>query len=191
MTIQAQRAYNGIVLLASYLQRLYVSETIYSHLNETHDANRIEEIKELFDDALAMVPLFEMTKELADTQINKLKQITRQMESYMSTYFKDSPSFHDKLALVGSSIYAEQNINNGIIRLSQLFNVEINQEYYNRIEFYEERTNLIEMIVSTLKNNEPLEEQFEKLIESWYLKVIQNKELIIKDMEKIGELIGF
>jgi|SRR5690554_354327 len=191
MTVEAQRAYNGIVLLVSYLQRIYVTEKIYHHLNEPHDPARLEEVKELFDDTLAMVPIFEQTKFLADTQVDKLRRVTAQMESYMTTYFKNSPSFEDKLALVGSSIYAEQNINNGIIRLGQVFNVEINKDFQKRIKFYEERTKMIDIIVSALKNKKPLEEQAEKLIESWYDNVMKNKELILNDMKKIGQLIGF
>ena len=191
MTVEAQRAYNGIVLLVSYLQRIYVTEKIYHHLNEPHDPARLEEVKELFDDTLAMVPIFEQTKFLADTQVDKLRRVTAQMESYMTTYFKNSPSFEDKLALVGSNIYAEQNINNGIIRLGQVFNVEINKDFQKRIKFYEERTKMIDIIVSALKNKKPLEEQAEKLIESWYDNVMKNKELILNDMKKIGQLIGF
>lgn len=192
MSIEGKKAYNGIVLLTGYLQRLFVFENVHQQLNIPHDSERINQIKELFDDSLAMVPIFEQTKELAPTQVNKLKSITSEVEKLMSTYFKEEPfSFNDKVAYVTSSLYAEQHVNAGIIRLGNVFNVEVNKDFVQRTKFYEERTKFMNIIIQKIKNNEELEEQAKKIIEDWFLNVIKNKEAILNDIKAIESLIGF
>jgi hypothetical protein len=192
MTMDARKVYNGIVLLTGYLQRLYVFENIHHELNLPHDSERIQKVKELFDDTLAMLPIFEQAKELAPTQVNKLKSVTNEVESLMASYFKDEPvSFQEKLAYVGSSLYAEQHVNLGIIRLGKVFQVEVNRDFEMRTKFYEERTKFIDTIVSLIKKNQQIEDKAMEIIESWYTNVKNNKEHILNDLKLISTLIGF
>lgn len=192
MTMDARKVYNGIVLLTGYLQRLYVFENIHHQLNLPHDSERIQKVKELFDDTLAMLPIFEQAKELAPTQVNKLKYVTNEVESLMASYFKDEPvSFQEKLAYVGSSLYAEQHVNLGIIRLGKVFQVEVNRDFEMRTKFYEERTKFIDTIVSLIKKNQQIEDKAMEIIESWYTNVKNNKENILNDLKTISTLIGF
>lgn len=192
MTVDAKKVYNGIVMLTGYLQCLYVFENILKQLDSPQDSERIQHIKELFDDALAILPVFEQTKELLPTQADKLKSITLQVENLMSTYFKDGQvSFNEKLAYVGSSLYSEQHVNAGIIRLGKVFQTEVNKDFHMRAKFYEERTKFIDTIVSLLKKNQPVEEKAIEIIELWYSNVIKNKEHILNDIKIIGQLIGF
>ncbi|MEK4284763.1 MULTISPECIES: transcriptional regulator [Ureibacillus] len=192
MTMDARKVYNGIVLLTGYLQRLYVFENIHHELNLPHDSERIQKVKELFDDTLAMLPIFEQAKELAPTQVNKLKSVTNEVESLMASYFKDEPvSFQEKLAYVGSSLYAEQHVNLGIIRLGKVFQVEVNRDFEMRTKFYEERTKFIDTIVSLIKKNQQIEDKAMEIIESWYTNVKNNKENILNDLKLINTLIGF
>ncbi|MEJ9280775.1 transcriptional regulator [Ureibacillus thermosphaericus] len=192
MTMDARKVYNGIVLLTGYLQRLYVFENIHHQLNLPHDSERIQKVKELFDDTLAMLPIFEQAKELAPTQVNKLKSVTNEVESLMASYFKDEPvSFQEKLAYVGSSLYAEQHVNLGIIRLGKVFQVEVNRDFEMRTKFYEERTKFIDTIVSLIKKNQQIEDKAMEIIESWYTNVKNNKENILNDLKLINTLIGF
>lgn len=192
MTMDARKVYNGIVLLTGYLQRLYVFENIHHQLNLPHDSERIQKVKELFDDTLAMLPIFEQAKELAPTQVNKLKSVTNEVESLMASYFKDEPvSFQEKLAYVGSSLYAEQHVNLGIIRLGKVFQVEVNRDFEMRTKFYEERTKFIDTIVSLIKKNQQIEDKAMEIIESWFTNVKNNKENILNDLKLINTLIGF
>lgn len=192
MTMDARKVYNGIVLLTGYLQRLYVFENIHHQLNLPHDSERIQKVKELFDNTLAMLPIFEQAKELAPTQVNKLKSVTNEVESLMASYFKDEPvSFQEKLAYVGSSLYAEQHVNLGIIRLGKVFQVEVNRDFEMRTKFYEERTKFIDTIVSLIKKNQQIEDKAMEIIESWYTNVKNNKENILNDLKLISTLIGF
>lgn len=192
MTVDARNAYNGIVLLTGYLQRLYVFEKIHHELNMPHDPERLQQVKELFDDTLAMLPIFEQTKELFPTQVNKLKSVMEKVEKLMSTYFKEEPlSFHEKLAYVGSTLYSEQHVNLGILRLGKVFQVEVNKDFEKRVKYYEERTKFIDTIVSLIKNKKPVEEKAMNIIDMWYTNVEKNKENILTDLQLIGKLIGF
>jgi hypothetical protein len=192
MTMDARKVYNGIVLLTGYLQRLYVFENILHQLNIPRDQDRLEKVKELFDDSLAMLPLFEQTKELTETQVKKLESVTAEVEKLMATYFKEGQiSFNEKLAYVGSTLYSEQHVNLGILRLGKVFQVEVNKDFEMRVKFYEERTKFIDTIVSLMKKNQQVEEKAMEIIEMWYENVAKNKNNIMNDIRMIGQLIGF
>ncbi|KGR90305.1 hypothetical protein CD30_12085 [Ureibacillus massiliensis 4400831 = CIP 108448 = CCUG 49529] len=192
MTQNSKTQYNGMILLTGYLQRLFVAETIYRRLEEPYDPNRFEQIKTLLDDAYKIMPIFEQTKTLSPDQKSQLQYITEQTENLMSTYFKPLPlTFNQKLAIVGSSLYAEQHVNAGIIQLGEIFNIEVNRDHKMRIKFYEQRTKLVDYIVFVLHHREQPEEQTTKQIEPWFNDVMKNKGLILDDFNQIKEMIGF
>lgn len=192
MSAEAKKVYNGIVLLTGYLQRLYVFENIQHQLNLAHNQEQLKIVKELFDDTVAMLPIFEETKELVPTQREKLQIITAQVEEFMNQYFKEEPlSFYDKLAYVGSSLYAEACVNAGIIRLGEIFHVKVNKDFIQRAKYYEERIQFIDIITQRLKNQEPFEEQAREIIEQWFLNIMKNKTFILNDIKMVDSLIGF
>ncbi|RHW38234.1 hypothetical protein D1B33_04935 [Lysinibacillus yapensis] len=192
MTTNGPSQYNGMILLTGYLQRLFVAETIYRKIGETHDEARYERVKSLLDEAYAILPAFEETKNLTKAQINQLQLIAQQTEEFMKSYFKELPyTFKQKLAIVGSSLYAEQHVNAGIIRLGKLFNVEVNKDFHQRIKFYEQRTKMIDYLVATLQQNEEPEEQFTKPIDPWFNDVMKNKEFLLDDFKQVAKLLEF
>ncbi|PKC52306.1 hypothetical protein RhiirA1_481814 [Rhizophagus irregularis] len=138
------------------------------------------------------MPIFEQTKTLSPDQKSQLQYITEQTENLMSTYFKPLPlKFNPKLAIVGSSLYAEQHVKAGIIQLGEIFNIEVNRDHKMRIKFYEQRTKLVDYIVFVLHHREQPEEQTTKQIEPWFNDVMKNKGLILDDFNQIKEMIGF
>ncbi|BDH61719.1 hypothetical protein MTP04_18490 [Lysinibacillus sp. PLM2] len=192
MTQNSKTQYNGMILLTGYLQRLFVAETIYRRLEEPYDPDRFEQIKTLLDDAYKIMPIFEQTKTLSPDQMAQLKYITEQTEKLMTTYFKPLPlPFNQKLAIVGSSLYAEQHVNAGIIQLGEIFNIEVNRDHKMRIKFYEQRTKLVDYIVFVLHHREQPEEETMKQIEPWFNDVMRNKGFILDDFKQIKEMIGF
>ncbi|TSI05267.1 transcriptional regulator [Lysinibacillus sp. BW-2-10] len=190
MSNKAKTQYNGMILLTGYLQRLFVVETIYQRLKVPHEAERLEQVKFLIDETHKILPVFEKTKTLTEVQRDELHFILRQIENLMADYFKESScSFNEKLAIAGSSLYAEQHVNKGIIRLGEVFNQEINKDFHKRIQFYEQRTKMIDYLVHTLAEGKEPEEQFMKPVEPWFDNVMQNKELILKDIKQIEKMI--
>lgn len=188
--IDASIQYNGIMLLTSYLQRLYVSESIYIKLNGTAET-RFEQTKQLLDDTSIIRAMFEQTKQLTPEQQQKLKSISAHTKQLMEGYFKaGSHSLNDKIAIVGSSLYGEQAMNSGIIRLGQLFGQDINKDYTMREKMYEDRTKVIDVIVHTLARKEPLDEQMLTPINKWYEGILKQQQAILEDMRKIEEMIG-
>lgn len=188
--------FNGMILLNSYLQRVFVAETIYHRLskNEAYDYNaaRYEEAKKLMDETHNLLPVFEETKELTMAQKQQLQLITEKAQSLMQDYFKQMPlSFQDKLALVGSTLYGEQMMNNGILRLGEVFNIEVNKDFQMRTKFYEDRIKMIDFIVNSLYQNKSVEEDLLKPVEALFSDVLRQKEHILGDMKKIEEMIGF
>ena len=192
MTTNASKQYNGIILLTGYLQRLYVMEEVLVKVGEPSSSERFHKVKDYLDQIYAIIPVFEETKSLTTEQMQLLKSITGHTEELMSTYFRQLPmSFNQKLAIVGSSLFAEQQVNAGIIRLGEVFNEEVNRDFHQRVKFYQDRTKIINYLVHVLHKKEQPEEQMLKPIEMWFNDVMRNKEHILNDMKHIGTMIGF
>lgn len=187
---RSKNQYNGLILITGYLQRLFVYETINEKLNIKKDKARLEKIKSLIDTTYTILPEFERTKCLREDQTLQLILILDEIKNFMKTYFNPlAVSFNEKLAIVGSSLYAEQKVNDGIIKLGKLFQIEINRDYEMRSKFYADRTKMIDYLVHTIAKKEQPDEQFIKPIEPWYENIMRNKEGILSDIEKIYELI--
>lgn len=192
MANKEKTQYNGMILLTGYLQRLFVSETIYRRLDECHNQERLKLAKELLDEAYTILPVFEKTHTLTNEQKGQLQNIAATTNELMTTYFKDEPySFNEKIAIVGSSLYAEQHVNAGIVRLGQLFNVEVNRDFHMRIKFYEDRTKMIDYLVYTIEQKEHFDEKMSNVIDSLFNDVMRNKEFILNDFKQIPQMLEF
>ena len=188
--IKAQ--YNGIILLTGYLQRVFVAETILERVGEPYNQERYDKAKALLDDAYTIIPVVEETKTVSQDQKKRLEIIAKHTEELMKTYFKQMPlTFNEKLAIVGSSLYAEQHVNAGIVRLGELFNIKVNKDFHQRVKFYEQRTKMIDHLAFTRNQKEELEEQFTKPIDPWFSDVMRNKNLILEDFKQVEQLLEF
>ncbi len=191
MTKDIKAQYNGIILLTGYLQRVFVAETILERIGEPFDQKRYDQAKTLLDEAYTVIPVIEETKTVTLEQKEKFKFIAEQAEQLIQGYFKELPlTFKEKLAIVGSSLYAEQHVNAGIVRLGELFEIEVNKDFHQRMKFYEQRTKMIDYLVFTLNQNEMPEEQFMKPIDPWFNDVMRNKDFILGDFKQIAALLN-
>lgn len=191
-TMDAKTQYNGIILLTSYLQRIFVAETIYRKCSQHHSASRFELSQALLDEVHTIIPVFEETKSLDKAQIEQLQVMTNKTIDLMHGYFMLMPqNFIDKLALVGSSLYGEQLMNSGILRLGELFGIDMNKDFHMRVKFYEDRTKVIDVIVQQISDGKQLDEAIVKPIETWYSDILHQKEHVLKDMDQIAQMIGF
>lgn len=191
-TMDAKTQYNGIILLTSYLQRIFVAETIYRKCSQHHSASRFELSQALLDEVHTIIPVFEETKSLDEAQIEQLQVMTNKTIDLMHGYFMLMPqNFIDKLTLVGSSLYGEQLMNSGILRLGELFDIDMNKDFHMRVKFYEDRTKVIDVIVQQISDGKQLDEAIVKPIETWYSDILHQKEHVLKDMDQIAQMIGF
>src|SRR5699024_9986976 len=94
-----------------------------------------------------MVKIFEETKSLMDGQRNKLKSFAGEVSLLMHNYIKEAPDFNERLAVVGSTLYGEQMMNYGIIKLGHIFKQNVGKDFPARAKFYEDRTKAIDLMV--------------------------------------------
>lgn len=182
--------YNGLILIAGYLQRLFVAESIYAKLRIPTDPARMDTIKGLINKTQPIINEFEATVTLREDQQLQCILVLDEINKLMKGYFKPLvTNFNEKLAIFGSSLYAEQMVNNGIIKLGKLFNVEINRDFEMRSKFYADRTKMIDYLVHTIENNQTPDMEFMTPIEPWYENIMRNKEGILEDIQKIYDLL--
>ena len=187
---EASIHYNGIILLTAYLQRQFVYETIQVRLNGASE-DKLLKAKEMMDHTYAMLKLFEETKSLMDGQKNKLSSFADEVTFMMQNYIQDEPAFNTRLAVVGSTLYAEQMMNNGIIQLCHVFNQEVKTDYTKRIKFYADRTKAIDIVVHLLAEEKEVEQGMLRQIDKWYEGIAKQKINILQDIKKINEMLNY
>ena len=187
---EASIQYNGIILLASYLQRLYVYETIQVKINDATD-EKLNKVKGMFEHSEMMVKIFEETKSLMDGQRDKLKSFAGEVTLLMQDYIKDEPDFNERLAVVGSTLYGEQMMNFGVIKLGHIFKQNVGKDFPARAKFYEDRTKAVDLMVHLVAQGDTIEEGMQDLINKWYVGIAAQKGGILTDIRKINEMLDF
>lgn len=192
MTQQKVRVnYNGILLLTSYLHRVYVSEQIQSILKNKDDI-RLNDTKSMLDDIGLMRTMFEQTKELTDTQQTKLLSMSEKAKLYMNDFFPTGePTFEEKLTLVAASLYGEQAMNDGILRMFKLFGEEAKGDFEARVQFYKDRTRAMDILVHNVEKNEEIPQQMTDLVVGWYANIDKQRGLVLNDMSKIDQMLTY
>lgn len=187
MTAKIQ--YNGMLLLASYVQRLYVNEQVKGRLAE--ESERLGQVKDYFDSINAIMPMFSQTKLLTVSQGDKLASILHGVRKMMNHYFEPlNTSYEYKLRIVTSTLFAEKLMVTGIIHLGQIFNEEVGTDILKRVKFYDDRTTMVNKLVAAQQSGMPVTEEVEGVIHSWYEGIIKQQQNILNDLNKIAPMIG-
>lgn len=187
---EASINYNGIILLSAYLQRQYVYRTIQVRLNGASE-EPLNKVKNMLDHTEAMLNVFEESKSLLDGQRNKLKSFADEVSLMMQNYIKENPDFNERLAVVGSTLYSEQLMNNGIIKLGYIFKQNIGKDFPARVKFYEERTKVIEVMVQLVSDGKEIEQGMQDILNKWYEGIANQKKGIMQDLSKINEMLDY
>lgn len=192
MTQQQIRAnYNGILLLTSYLHRVYVSEQIKKIL-QNKEETRLQDVKSMLDDIGMMRTMFEQTKALTDTQQTKLLSMSEKVKLYMQDFFPaGEATFADQVTLVAASLYGEQAMNDGILRMFKLFGEEAKGDFVARVKFYKDRTRALDIMVHNIDKNEEIPQQMTDLVVQWYANIDKQRGLVLNDMSKIDQMLTF
>ena len=187
MTAKIQ--YNGMLLLASYVQRLFVAEQVKGRLGE--DSKQLSTVKDYFDSINAIMPMFTQTKKLTVTQGEKLSEILHSVKQMMSDYFEPlNTSYEYKLRIVASTLFAEKLMITGIVHLGKIFNEDVGSDFQKREKLYEERTTLVNKLVAAhVAGNAPTE-QVISVINTWFEGILKQQQHILEDMNKIAPMIG-
>ena len=186
----AKTQYNGIILLSSYIHRLFVQQSVEIRLLNEQTYWNIDQYKEMLNDVSLIMSMFEQTKDLTVNQHDKLIEIYSQTNDQFSKYFKPEPTFLEKVAIVASSFYGERHLNEKIIHLSKLFDVTIASDYEKRIQFYDERIKLMDFVVHALSQGDDLKLDLVQQIEMWYSNVNAIKQPIMDDLSKVPLLLN-
>ena len=187
---EASIHYNGIILLTAYLQRQYVYETVQVRLNDAND-EKFKKVKDMLDRTYDMLKLFEQTKSLMPGQKEKLLAFASEVSIMMQNYIKDVPDFNERLAVVGSTLYAEQMMNNGIIQLGHIFQQDVGKDFGARTKFYADRTKAIDIIVHLLVEGKEVEPAMLQQIDKWYEGIAKQNANIVDDTKKINEMLNY
>ncbi|MFL0583769.1 transcriptional regulator [Solibacillus silvestris] len=187
---EASVHYNGIILLSAYLQRQYVYRTIQVRLNGASE-EPLNKVKNMLEHTELMLNIFEESKDLMEGQRNKLRSFADEVALLMQNYIKEEPDFKERLAVVGSTLYSEQLMNNGIIKLGYIFKQNIGKDFPARVKFYEERTKVIDVMVQLVSEGKEIEKGMQDILNKWYDGIAIQKKGIMEDLSKINEMLDF
>lgn len=182
--------FNGLVLLNGYLQRLFVHKQIRLQLKK--DDQQDASLPPLLDRLNAIIGAFDKTKPMPSEQADQALDILHTVEQKMTDYLPAAPAtagFADKLAVAGSTIYAEEHINNGIIKMGEWFNPAVQDRFMQQVPYHRNRVALVNQAVHKTASSAPLSEHEQQTIEQWYEDVRRNEEGFQKDFTEIRAYI--
>ncbi len=186
------KQYNGIILLYSYTQRMFVFEQIKGIIGLGQNDEKMKALPSILDYLSDLMHRFEQTKSLSELQIKELLDISEEVQGMLTDYLPSSPTsvtFSEKLSITGSTVYAEEHINSGVIKLGEIFSPEIRDHFSQRASFYRNRVNLVNQIVHKLANNQPIAPEERNQIEEWYEDLMENIDGIDLDFDTIRTFI--
>lgn len=186
----AKTQYNGMILLSSYIERLYVQASISKQLGDHHDEQRAPQFKQYYEDLSMIMAVFEESKMLTEHQLNKMLDIYEEVNAQFQSFFKvGEPTLSEKVALIAASFYGERHLNEKIIRLSQLFDAKISTDYERRIGFYNDRIKLMDYVVIALTKGDPLKPELLEQLDTWYGNITSIQEHVVTDLTKVPQLL--
>lgn len=179
-----------MMLLASYVQRLHVFYATRQHL-EGQQFPQVEKAKEAFESINAIMPMFEQTRVLTASQLEKLEKIAEEVDEMMGSYFSAiDQTFNYRASIVASTLFSEQLMNAGVIRLGKLFNEMISPDFESRVKFYEDRTKMIQYVVVMTKDGKEVAEEILKVVEELFAAIQKQEQVIISDVQKIKPMLN-
>ena len=189
ITQQTKAQYNGFLLLTSYLHRLYVSERIQMMLNQKEDTVA-KDVKAMLDDVNMMRAMFEQSKVLLPTQQTKLVEMLEKVKVYMNDFMPgENADFAAKLTVVTASLFGEQAMNDGILRMKEVLGFEAKGDFEARVKFYKDRTMAMDKMVHHLEKKQEIPKNLQNLVVQWYDNIDKQHKLVFGDLEKIDKLI--
>lgn len=190
-TAFAKAQYNGLIVFASYIYRLFVQQSIAVQLKDEETKDKADVYNTMLEDVAMVTAMFEQTKDLTIGQHQKLMQIYEQVHKVFPSFFVEEPAtFTQKVAIVSASFYGERHLNEKIIHLGQLFNVKVSTDFERGIAFYNERVKLMDFVTLALSKGDELQPELIQQIETWYANVISIKDHVLSDLEKVPALLS-
>lgn len=179
-----------MMLLASYVQRLHVYYATRQHL-DGHALPQVEKAKDAFESINAIMPMFEQTRVLTASQLEKLEKVATTVDEMMDSYFSAiEQSFSYRASIVASTLFSEQLMNAGVIRLGKLFNEIISPDFERRVKFYEDRTKMIQYVVGMTKEGKEVPAEILKVVEELYAAIQKQEQVIVSDVQKIIPMLN-
>ncbi len=187
MSVEYQ--YNGYVLLYGYLQRLFVSEKVKAMLSmEDYKEEKTESLKLLLNELGEIGTYFYINKSLTEEYKEFLLGLTDKVHNFAEEYkeqIKTADSLDDKIAVVASTLYAEEHINSGIIRMGEMFNPAIQDRYLQHLPYYRQRVGWVNSVVHKKVEGSDLSADDSSKINDLYMDITRCIDGIDKDFQSM------
>jgi hypothetical protein len=142
--VQTTFQYNGLVLLYAYLQRAYVHNRTLDLLAAPADPRAAQKLLSLLDRVGGAMSTFDKDAGLTEDDARAMRDIVDEARPLVQECLPqagDSPQ--RQLAAVVCAVYAEEHVNNGIVRMGELLDPDIADRFRQRIPFFRSRAAMV------------------------------------------------
>lgn len=169
--------FNGLVLLYAYLQRIFVHERILQLFGAHGNPERLELLPAMIETVTEVVQSAETHKNISQEQVGSLIPVLERVENWIADYLpkgEELDDLHHRFAIAASAIHGEEHVNNGLIKLGELFDPGIADRFMQRVSGHKNNVGIASTVVAKTVRNEPIEESFVQKMENWYRDVSSN-----------------
>lgn len=182
--------YNGLVLLAGYLQRLHVEDEILQMLGTT--PQRCEGLPQMLECVASAMTAME-ERALSPDEQEALLAVLSEAEGLLverTLRPRCEAPLAEQVAVVGGAVAGEKRVNDGLVTMGRLFDPRIAERFRGVALFHEGRMRIIATAVRCLAEGGHPPRPELGCVERWYDELFLNQEGIRTDLRSIARLIA-
>lgn len=136
--------FNGLVLLYGYLQRIYVHDQVLAMLGEQGSPSTADDLPPMLALVGGAMRSFDPEGGLSPDEVHDLESVVDAAQPLVAGCLPqpgDSPGH--QLAAVSAAVYAEDHVNNGIVRMGDLLDPDVADRFRQRIPSFRNRVAVV------------------------------------------------
>lgn len=190
--MKSQIQLNGLVILYSYLQRIFVYDTVLSKFGADSPKTGNQEVWHgyLQEVGKAMAE-FDTDAGLAETDQARMIEIDREASAALrARRAEPAAPLPEQLAAVAGDLYCGQHRNNGLVYWGDKFDENVADRYRQQIPSHWNTTNTISSYVGKTLQGTPLSEADEAQLATWFASACRLTAAVDDDLAQVELLLA-
>ncbi len=182
---------NGLVLLYAYLRRAHDYRTMLRLLGEPVDQGALDRLSPMIDRVGAAVRDFDPQAGLDPQQVREFDEITVCVGPLTDAFVPgDDDGERRQLAAVAAAVYAEEQVNDGVVHMGDLMDPTLADQFRQRTLHFQHRTATVTRWVKTVADGRSLDAESTSQRDELLDQVIEASANIDSDLATIRQFLS-
>lgn len=182
---------NGLVLLYAYLRRASDYQAMLRLLGEPVDQAELDRLSPMIEAVGSAVRDFDPDAGLDAQQVHDFDEIAAQVGPFTDAFVPgDDDGERQRLAAVAAAVYAEEQVNDGVVHMGDLMDPALADQFRQRTLHFQQRTAMVTRWVKTVSGGQPLDSESASQRDELLDQVIEASANIDSDLATIRQFLA-